>query len=269
MLATYSHVMLLSSTFIMDKFVFKRRRTEQQKVVAGVLDKTMVTPTPAGEDLHSGPAFFMCQAEEEMEQEEEDEDEERGWHGHPQPTTAGMDTGHGANANTDVSQRPWDGPRRPMRKMYPSRLMGNQQRSFNAAWFDTYSWLEYSVEMDVVLFFFTDPARDLCFVLIQFLRRITNYLRNSSSDTRKTLDVQRVIDAFALQTTKTGRLYSLENLNLVSFNIVLGNFADFVIAFCVLRVACFMIFLAAQLVYLICGRCVLTLGCCVVDYIWL
>ena len=58
---------------------------------------------------------------------------------------------------------------RPMRKMYPSRLMGNQQRSFNAAWFDTYCWLEYSVEMDVVLLFFTDPGRDPCFVRTQFL----------------------------------------------------------------------------------------------------
>ena len=104
-----------------------------------------------------------------MEQEQEEEDEEGGWHGHPQPTNAGMDTGYDANANTDVSQQPGDGPQRPMRKMYPSRLMGNQQRYFIAAWFDTYSWLEYSVEMDIVLLFFTDPALDLCFVRPQFL----------------------------------------------------------------------------------------------------
>lgn len=35
-----------------------------------------------------------------------------------------------------------------MRQNYPSQLIGNQQRSFNAAWFDTYSWLEYSVDME-------------------------------------------------------------------------------------------------------------------------
>ena len=86
----YSHVIKLTlvswSKFIMDKFVFKRRRTEEQMAVAGVLDKTTDTPlTPAGEDDHSGPASPMCQArpdkdeqeEEEMEQQEE-EDEERG-----------------------------------------------------------------------------------------------------------------------------------------------------------------------------------------------
>ena len=161
----YSHVIKLTlvswSKFIMDKFVFKRRRTEEQMAVAGVLDKTTDTPlTPAGEDDHSGPASPMCQArpdkdeqeEEEMEQQEE-EDEERGWHGQPQPTTAGMDTGHDANATTDISKRPGDGPQRPIRKNYPSRLIGNQQRSFNATWFDTYSWLEYSVEMDTTFCF--------------------------------------------------------------------------------------------------------------------
>ena len=138
----YSHVIKLTlvswSKFIMDKFVFKRRRTEEQMAVAGVLDKTTDTPlTPAGEDDHSGPASPMCQArpdkdeqeEEEMEQQEE-EDEERGWHGQPQPTTAGMDTGHDANATTDISKRPGDGPQRPIRKNDPSRLIGNQQRSF-------------------------------------------------------------------------------------------------------------------------------------------
>ena len=98
-----------------------------------MLDKTMDTPTPAGEDDHSGPAFSMCQAqpeedekeEEEMDQQrvQEEEDEERGGHGHPQPTTAGTDTGHDANANTDISQQPGDGPRRPIRKIHPSRLM--------------------------------------------------------------------------------------------------------------------------------------------------
>ena len=61
----------------------------------------------------------MCQSrpeEDEQEEDEEDEDKERGWHGQLQPTTAGTDTGHDANANTDISQQPGDGPQRPIRK---------------------------------------------------------------------------------------------------------------------------------------------------------
>ncbi|CAK6977671.1 hypothetical protein KUCAC02_012753 [Scomber scombrus] len=61
--------------------------------------------------------------------------------------------------------------------------------------------------------YFTDPAHDLCVVRQSFscLRRIKNFLRNSSGDNRnsnlallsinkqrtKTLDVQRIIDIFA------------------------------------------------------------------------
>ncbi|CAK6979961.1 hypothetical protein KUCAC02_028363 [Scomber scombrus] len=63
------------------------------------------------------------------------------------------------------------------------------------------------------------------------LRRIKNYLRNSSGDTRnsnlallsinkertKTLDVQRIIDSSSLPPiTKNSGLYSFENLNLAS-----------------------------------------------------
>ena len=48
-----------------------------------MLDKTMDTPTPAGEDDHLGPKLSMCQArsekdkqeEEEMEQQEQEEED--------------------------------------------------------------------------------------------------------------------------------------------------------------------------------------------------
>ena len=59
----------------------------------------------------------------------------------------------GPEAASDISQGSGDGPKHPIRKNYPSRQIGSQQRSFNGAWFDTYSWVEYSVETDSVFCF--------------------------------------------------------------------------------------------------------------------
>ena len=36
----------------------------------------------------------------------------------------------------------------PMTFRYPSKKMGQQNRSFNSKWFNAYSWLEYSIERD-------------------------------------------------------------------------------------------------------------------------
>lgn len=53
----------------------------------------------------------------------------------------------------DISQGPGDGPNHPRLKQYPSRCIGTQQRSFIRGWFDTYSWIEYSVDKDAAYCF--------------------------------------------------------------------------------------------------------------------
>ena len=52
----------------------------------------------------------------------------------------------------DLSQKPDEGTRRPIRK-YPAQMFGNQQRSFQSRWFDQFDWLEYSVEKDAAFSF--------------------------------------------------------------------------------------------------------------------
>ena len=41
----------------------------------------------------------------------------------------------------------------PMTFRYPSKKMGQQNRSFNSKWFNAYSWLEYSIERDAAFCF--------------------------------------------------------------------------------------------------------------------
>lgn len=87
---------------------------------------------------------------------EPEREQERDLLHQPPPATEPVTNVSHANkssATSDISQRPGDEPQRPIRQNYPSRLIGNQQRSFNAAWFDTYSWLEYSVGMDATFCF--------------------------------------------------------------------------------------------------------------------
>lgn len=125
---------------------------------------TRITTLHQEEDKQ-GAASSTCQrreeddeqGEEEMEQEMEPEREQERdlLHQSPPATEPVTNVSHAnkSSATSDISQRPGDGPQRPIRQNYPSRLIGNQQRSFNAAWFDTYSWLEYSVGMDATFCF--------------------------------------------------------------------------------------------------------------------
>ena len=94
----------------MDKFVFKRRRTEQQKVVAGVLDKTMVTRTPAGVPRFScaRPGQRKISKQKRRWSSSRSKRKRRRTRKGAGMATVGMDTGHDAIANTDISQRPGD-----------------------------------------------------------------------------------------------------------------------------------------------------------------
>lgn len=47
---------------------------------------------------------------------------------------------------TDISSSIQDGPTQPRNHKFPSTEFSGSQRAFNPSWFDTYLWLEYSIE---------------------------------------------------------------------------------------------------------------------------
>lgn len=120
----------------MDRFVFKCPRTEEV-LPPGLLDKDNNLTSTTSTTLHQeedeqGAASSTCQrreeddeqGEEEMEQEME---QERDLLHQPPPATEPVTNVSHANkssATSDISQRPGDGPQRPIRQNYPSRLIG-------------------------------------------------------------------------------------------------------------------------------------------------
>ena len=53
----------------------------------------------------------------------------------------------------DLSAYPDAGPTRPLLKTYPVTNKGGRQRAFRSAWYERYSWLEYSVLLNAVFCF--------------------------------------------------------------------------------------------------------------------
>ena len=53
----------------------------------------------------------------------------------------------------DISRNPADGPIQPSLSQYPRTMQSRVPRSFQGAWFSSYSWLEYSVGSDAAFCF--------------------------------------------------------------------------------------------------------------------
>lgn len=53
----------------------------------------------------------------------------------------------------DISQSSVEDPQQPHLLAFPQTMFGERKRSFNKEWYDTYSWIEYSVERDAVFCF--------------------------------------------------------------------------------------------------------------------
>ena len=51
-----------------------------------------------------------------------------------------------ATAPSDIANSTHDGPIQPRNHTFPSTFTNNRLRAFNPLWFDTYCWLEYSIE---------------------------------------------------------------------------------------------------------------------------
>lgn len=62
------------------------------------------------------------------------------------------DTDH-AQAITDISKSPEEGPHQPVLQKYPMRKCGSQHRPFNRSWYESHSWLEYSETKDAAYCF--------------------------------------------------------------------------------------------------------------------
>lgn len=60
---------------------------------------------------------------------------------------------NGESFPLDISISVSDGPQQPVLNKYPQRQFGQEKRCFQAAWFKTYPWLEYSVVKDAVFCF--------------------------------------------------------------------------------------------------------------------
>ena len=54
---------------------------------------------------------------------------------------------------TDISKNPADGPTQPTLSHYPRTVQSGVPRSFQGAWFSSYSWLEYSAQSDAAFCF--------------------------------------------------------------------------------------------------------------------
>lgn len=57
------------------------------------------------------------------------------------------------NLSPDISKCKDDTPVQPHLKMFPTKLMGDRKRSFQASWYEHHPWLEYSVSVDSVFCF--------------------------------------------------------------------------------------------------------------------
>ncbi len=57
---------------------------------------------------------------------------------------------------TDIANSIQDNPVQPRNHKFPTTTFNNRLRAFNPLWFDSYSWLEYSIES-------SDPNIILCF----------------------------------------------------------------------------------------------------------